>query len=217
MPTRSTPARRSRSIVSTTYPYDSSLSALMKIVLSVRSFMSSRRRGSSVARGSARSLRKRSLSLVSVMTSRCSSSAALAAPTFGRLTSIPRYIIGAVSMKMRSSTSTTSTSGMMLISASVPRTRPVASAPASALIAILERLRRPHQPALDQVRHLEPEVLHLGGPVPDLADEVVVADDGGNRGDQAEEGGDQGLGDPRRHHRQARRSLAADLVERAED
>src|SRR5262249_26890182 len=127
------------------------------------------------------------------------------------------YIMGAVSMKMRSSTSTTSTSGMMLISASEPRRRPVASAPASALIAILERLRRPDQPALDQVRQLEPEVLHLGGPVPDLAAEVVVADDGGNRGDQAEEGGDQRLGDPRRYHGQARRPLGADLVERAED
>src|SRR2546422_2967478 len=93
---------------------------------------------------------------------------------FGRLTSMPRYIIGAVSMKMSNSTSTTSTSGMTLISARVLRVRAAPSMPASALIAILERLRRPDQAALDQVRQLEREVLHFGRPVADPTHEGVV-------------------------------------------
>ena len=51
---------------------------------------------------------------------------------------MPRYIMGAVSMKMRRSTKTTSTSGMMLISASVEPVRPPPSAGSG-----LNILRRP--------------------------------------------------------------------------
>ena len=80
-------------------------------------------------------------------------------PLRGRFTSMPRYIMGAVSMKMRSSTRTTSTRGMTLISASVLRV-PAPFAPASALIAILEGLRAPYEPALDQVGQFEREIFH---------------------------------------------------------
>ena len=55
---------------------------------------------------------------MTVRTKRSSTAVGLAA-ALGRLTSMPRYIMGAVSMKISSNTSTTSTSGMMLISASV--------------------------------------------------------------------------------------------------
>src|SRR5262245_36757594 len=188
----------------------------MKSVLSGRSFISSRMRGSSVASGSARSFRYRSRSLVIVSTSR-SSSADCLPPDRGRFTSIPRYIMGAVSMKMSRSTRTTSTRGMTLISAREPRTRPPVSAPASVLIAILERLHRPEQAALDHVGQLEREVVHLGGPVTDLVHEVVVADDRRDGRRQAEEGGDERFRDAGRDDGQARRRLPADLVERLED
>src|SRR5262245_29055652 len=188
----------------------------MKSVLSGRSFISSRSRGSRVASGWTRSLMNSCRSLVMVRTSRSSTTVGFP-PDLGRLTSIPRYIMGAVSMKISRSTRTTSTSGMTLISAREPRTRPAASAPASVLIAILERLHRPEQAALDHVRQLEREVVHLGGPVPDLVHEVVVGDDRRDRRGQAEEGRDQSLGDPGRDHGQARGALATDLVERGED
>src|SRR5262249_62172413 len=109
-------------------------------------------------------------------------------PLRGRCTSMPRYIMGAVSMKMRSSTRTTSTRGMTLISASVLRV-PAPSAPASALIAILEGLRAPYEPTLDQVGQLEREIFHFRSPVTHPSHEVVVPDHGGNRGRQSGGGG----------------------------
>src|SRR6516162_1138298 len=151
-----------------------------------------------------------------VSTSRSSIAVGLLA-VFGRFTSMPRYIMGAVSMKISSSTKTTSTSGMTLISARALRVRPVPSPPASVLIAILERLRASHEPALSQVRQLEREVVHLRGPVADLADEVVVPDDRGNGREETGGGGHQGLRDAGRHHRQARGTLAADGLERGDD
>src|SRR5580765_5342203 len=137
-------------------------------------------------------------------------------PLRGRFTSMPRYIMGAVSMKMRSSTRTTSTRGMTLISASVLRV-PAPSPPASALSAILEGLRAPYEPALDQVGQLEREVVHLGCPVTHPPDEVVVADDGRNRRSQTRRGRDEGAGDAGRDDGEACRSLRADGLERAHD
>src|SRR5262245_54950118 len=150
-----------------------------------------------------------------VSTSRSSTAVGLP-PLRGRFTSMPRYIMGAVSMKMSSSTRTTSTRGMTLISASVLRV-PAASAPASALIAILEGLRAPYEPALDQVGQLEPEVVHLRGPVTYPPDEVVVANDRRDRRREPGRGGDQRARDPRGDDRQARRSLRADGLERVHD
>src|SRR5512147_2843331 len=110
----------------------------------------------------------------------------------GRLTSIPRDIIGAVSMKMSSRTSTTSTSGTMLISASEVPTR---SDPPddSVLNAIFRRPRELRQRAGEQVQEIEGEPLHLGGPVLHAIQEEVVADDGGDGGAEAGGGRDKGL------------------------
>src|SRR5262245_8878778 len=129
---------------------------------------------------------------------------------------MPRYIIGAVSMKMSRRTRTTSTRGMTLISASVLRV-PAPSPPASALIAILEGLCAPYEPTLDQVCQLEREVFHFGHPVSHPPDEVVVADDGRNRGSQSECGRHQRAGDSGRDDRQARRALRADRREGVHD
>src|SRR5262245_6327468 len=94
----------------------------------------------------------------------------------GRFTSMPRYIMGAVSMKIRSRTSTTSTSGMMLISASVGPIR---------RLSLLSRLNAIFGAAGDlggvpgqEVQELEREALHLRRPVLHAVDEIVVADDG---------------------------------------
>src|SRR5262245_27542039 len=116
---------------------------------------------------------------------------------------MPRYIMGAVSMKMSSRTRTTSTRGMTLISASALRV-PAPSVPASALIAILEGFRAPYETALDEVGQLEREVFHLGRAVSHPSDEVVVLDDRRNRGGQTRRGGDERPRDAGRDHGQAR-------------
>src|SRR5262245_53579024 len=131
---------------------------------------------------------------------------------FGRFTSMPRYIMGAVSMKMSSRTSTTSTRGMMLISAiDVPIRRE--PSPASALKAIFTGAGHLVGGAREEVEQVQRESLHLGGPVLHAVHEVVVADDGGNRRAQAERGRDQGLRDTRRHDGQRCGALLADAVE----
>src|SRR4029453_7451698 len=101
----------------------------------------------------------------------------------GRFTSMPRYIIGAVSMKISSRTSTTSTSGMMLISARlVPMRR---ASDDSVLNAIFRRASRlGNRPAQD-VQEIHREALHLDGPMLHAVDEVVVADDRRNGGAEA--------------------------------
>src|SRR5262245_52436103 len=132
----------------------------------------------------------------------------------GRLTSIPRYIMGAVSMKMRRSTSTTSTSGMMLISArDVPIRRP--SPGSSNLNAIFGGAQLGG--AAEDVQQIEGEAVHLGGPVLHAVDEVVVADDGRDGRPEAGGGGDEGLRDAGRDDGEARRPLLADPVEGRHD
>src|SRR2546428_5493387 len=101
-----------------------------------------------------------------------------------KFTSMPRYIIGAVSMKIRSRASTTSASGMMLISARlVPMRRAPPGGPA--LNAIFRRPRQLGRRTAQEVEHVEGESLHLGRPVLHPVDEVVVADDGGGGGAEA--------------------------------
>src|SRR5438105_7218649 len=113
-----------------------------------------------------------------------SSTAVGLAAARGRFTSMPRYIMGAVSMKMSSSTSTTSTSGMMLISARLdPMRREPSGEPV--LNAIFfhgpsELGRRTAQ----EVQHVQRESFHLSRPMLHAVDEIVVADDGRDRGTQ---------------------------------
>src|SRR5215475_5911619 len=145
-----------------------------------------------------------------------SSTAVGLAAARGRLTSMPRYIIGAVSMKISSSTSTTSTSGMMLISASDD---PIRRSPSDGptLNAIFGRPPQLRHRAAQHVEQVEGEAVHLRGPVTDAVDEVVVADDGGDGGGEAGGRRDQRLRDARRHYGQAGRALRADAVEGRHD
>src|SRR5262245_55584765 len=124
-----------------------------------------------------------------------SSTAVGFADALGRLTSIPRYIMGAVSMKMRRSTRTTSTNGMMLVSASVEWVRPPSAASG---LNILRGPRHPRRRTAQEVEEVQREAVHLRGPVSHAVDEEVVPH---HRGDGCTEpggGGDEGLGDARR-------------------
>src|SRR5262245_18277806 len=134
---------------------------------------------------------------------------------FGKFTSIPRYIIGAVSMKISSRTSTTSTSGMMLISA---RLVPIRRGPCdSSALNIVAGSARFRGGTAEEVQEVHRKAFHLDGPVLHAIDEVVVADDGGDRRAEAGCRGDQRLGDAGRHDREARRALGTDAVERCHD
>src|SRR5207302_573386 len=214
IPSRSMPARRTRSIVSTTAPYDSAESALRYSVLSFR-FANACRKVSSSPVGATRfSFRKSDWSLVTVNTMRSSTAVGFDA-AFGRFTSIPRYIMGAVNMKISSRTSTTSTSGMMLISA---RLVPIRRGPCgSSALNIVGGSARLGGGAAQQIEKVHREAFHLDGPVLHAIDEVVVADDRRDRGTEAGCRRDQGFGDTRRHHREARRALSSDPVERGHD
>src|SRR5262245_54664335 len=124
-----------------------------------------------------------------------SSTAVGFAEALGRLTSMPRYIIGAVSMKMSRRTSTTSTSGMMLISDRDELVRPPPSAGSG--LNILGRPRDPRGGPAQEVEEVQHEAIHLGGPVADPVDEEVVAHDGRDGRAESGGGGDERLGDAR--------------------
>src|SRR5690349_8361007 len=134
-----------------------------------------------------------------------SSTAVGLAAARGRFTSMPRYIIGAVSMKISRSTRTTSTSGMMLISASdVPMRRPPSSD--WTLNAIFLSPRELRDRAAEDVEEIEHEAVHLRRPVPHAVDEVVVAHDRRDGRRETGRGGDQRFRDARRHDGQAGRA-----------
>src|SRR6184192_259430 len=106
---------------------------------------------------------------------------------FGRLTSGPFRICGAITMKMISSTSTTSTSGVMLMAACI-------------LIGSPSRMRHLRLFHLPELRRFEQTVYELGrSPVHlnvgifYLAREVIECDDGGDRDEDTQSGRDQGL------------------------
>src|SRR5262245_41539478 len=145
-----------------------------------------------------------------------SSTAVGLAAALGRLTSMPRYIIGAVSMKINRRTSTTSTSGMMLISESDVLVRPPPSA-GSGLNILGGRTRHARGGATQDVEELEHEAIHLGAPVSHPVHEEVVAHDRGHRGAQTGRRGDEGLGDARSDDGQAGRALLADAVKGGDD
>src|SRR5208337_4583579 len=101
-----------------------------------------------------------------VTTRRCSV-ISLTVRVLGTATSMPDCSTGAVIMKMTSSTSTTSTSGVMLISASEERVRPVllvkATIPSSGLVDGRRRARRrrhTHLDLLDGVQQLARKVVN---------------------------------------------------------
>src|SRR3569832_2303662 len=119
----------------------------------------------------------------------------------GRSTFTPCVSSGAVIMKMMSSTSITSMYGTTLISA-MRRVSALRSSHTS-------RARLPLQ---HRGKFLQEVVIAIDDAV-ELGRVAVVRDHCGDGGEEAHRGGDEGLGDAGRHHRQAR---LIDVRERAE-
>src|SRR5260221_526692 len=112
---------------------------------------------------------------------------------------MPRWIIGAVTMKMMSSTSMTSTSGTTLISASVLATRrPRPSLPAELSRPWIFGMCLCEIPFRD-VQKLHREIVHLCRADLHPVRQVVVRDDRRNRGEESGGGRDERIGDTRGH------------------
>src|SRR5579859_7681674 len=108
---------------------------------------------------------------------------------------------GAVTMKMTSSTSMTSTSGVTLMSARlVPAdsSSPPSAWRANAMVFSAHAAWLEEVP-IDDVQEVAGEVLHLRGEHLNPVEEHVVEDDRRDRGEESDGGSDQGLGDPRGH------------------
>src|SRR5690606_6945483 len=136
----------------------------------------------------------------------------------GRSTSMPCCMSGAVTMKITSSTSITSTNGVTLISELSPPCPPRRTAAISAGRRARARLAADARAARAQVGlELRGEEVDRVAELAQLADVVVVEDRGGNRGEQAHRRRDQRLGDAGRHDGEARAARLADLVERGDD
>src|SRR6266571_982704 len=143
---------------------------------------------------------------------------------FGRLTSGPFRICGAITMKMISSTSTTSTSGVMLMVACI-----LLGSPSRIGRPFLFDLRR-----LDFIHFVEfkplelwyfEQAVHKLGRSPihldleslNLAREVVEGDDGRNCDEDTQGRRDQGLSDAARNHRHSAGPRGRDASESVND
>src|SRR5258706_15221796 len=137
---------------------------------------------------------------------------------FGSATSTPWWSMGAAIMKMMSSTSITSTSGVTLMSAITGSSSPFSPPRLKAISLPLKwnQVRSGEIP-LCQVEELEHEVLHPGAKPAQVLGEVVVGDEGRNGGGEAGGGVDQRLGDAGGHGHDRGRALQADVVERLHD
>src|SRR6185369_7636384 len=124
-------------------------------------------------------------------------------------------ISGAVTMKMINSTSITSMNGTMLISLMVRR-RPPCLETTTGMASVPGR-RLGAQVAVQNIGELLDEGLQLDGHPVDVPGEPVVRDHRGNRGEQADRGGDQRFGDAGRHGSQGHRLQAGQAGEGMHD
>src|SRR5258707_9914666 len=131
-----------------------------------------------------------------VTTSRCSV-ISLTVFVLGTLTSTPDWSTGAVSMKITSSTRTTSTSGVMLMSASADCVRPLLAVKATdgLLNCGSQRRRRGGGDVLEGVQNFAGEVVHVRAEFADSRSELIVGDDGRDSDGDSGGCGDEGLGD----------------------
>src|SRR5271157_5680865 len=151
-----------------------------------------------------------------MVTTGSSCAVSFTACTLGTSTSMPNSITWAVSMKMMSSTSTTSTNGVTLISdrlAPPPRRRepyppPPLTDKAMALLS---------QTALGQVQEFQGKVVHARADLPDSVAENVVENSRRDGGCQPRRRGNQRFRDARRHRAQAGRAHLSQFVKRADN
>src|SRR4051794_16416770 len=118
---------------------------------------------------------------------------------------------GAVTMKMMSRTSMTSTSGVTLMSVIALRPDPVSPPEKANLGRLLEDV------ALDDVEEIGGEVAHLVLEDPDPRVECVVRDQRRDRRKQSDRGGDEGLADGPRHGGEIGVSRLVDVAEGPHD
>src|SRR5579863_4495004 len=126
------------------------------------------------------------------------------ASVFGSCTGTPAVSSGAEIMKMIRSTSITSTSGVTLISDSARRLRP-RRRPRRWLEESSDRAIGSHplgQAPRDRRGQFVGEAFEAAGEPAGVGGELVVGDIGGDRGRQPDGGGEQGLGDRGRDHRE---------------
>src|SRR6202453_2166700 len=136
---------------------------------------------------------------------------------FGTETSMPDCSTGAVTMKIMSSTRTTSTSGVMLISASEVRVWPELAVKATCglpLHRVLVGLRADLFQAVEQFAR---EVVHARAKLAQRSGELVVGDYGRNGHQQTGGSGDQGFGNSRRYRAQSGCALRAQSMEGIHD
>src|SRR5512137_1231566 len=148
---------------------------------------------------------------VTERTSFCSSALTAWAFACGRFTSTPCWMRGAVTMKMMSRTSITSTSGVTLISERVWRPELDVERAKALVRGSAEEV------SLHDVEEVVREVRHLAVQHPDLGDEVVVGDHRGDGGEEAEGRGDERLGDGLRHRGEVGVAHLVDVVEGPHD
>src|SRR5216684_1563798 len=142
---------------------------------------------------------------------------------FGRLTSGPFRICGAITMKMISRTSTTSTRGVMLMTACIRGGSP--SRIGRAFLFDLRRLDFIHFDVKPlELWYFEQAVHELGrSPIHfdmeslNLAREVVKGDDGRNCHEDTHRRRDQGLSDAARNHRHSAGPCGRDAPESVDD
>src|ERR1700733_6596813 len=131
---------------------------------------------------------------------------------FGTETSMPDWSTGAVTMKMISKTRTTSTSGVMLISASEVRVWPVLAVKATRGLPLHRFLFRAD--FFQAVEQFAGEVVHAGAKLAQRCGELVVGDYGRDGDQQTSGGGDQGFRNSRRYCAQGGRAFRAQTVKR---
>src|SRR5215475_5306858 len=131
---------------------------------------------------------------------------------FGTLTSGPLRICGAITMKMISSTSTTSTSGVMLMAAFILLGSP------SRMRHLRLFIRHPELRHFEQpVHELGRSPVHLNVEILDLAREVVECDDRRDSNEDAQGRRDEGLSNTARDHAHSAGPCGRDASESVDD
>src|ERR1035437_2383235 len=134
--------------------------------------------------------------------------------TLGTSTSMPNSITWAVSMKMMSSTSTTSTKGVTLISERLapPRLRDPNPPPLKEIaMALLS------EGALGQVQELQRKVVHARADFADGVAEEVIENGRWDGGKKSHRSGNQRFGDAGRDRPQAGTALLSQILKRADN
>src|SRR5262249_54050949 len=127
----------------------------------------------------------------------------------GRFTGTSRWSCGATTMKMMSSTRTTSTSGVTFMSGLTPlrvRSRHPTTLPSWPLGLQLALVQLPLGPALDAVEHLADGAVQRRLVARDPGRQVVEAEHRGDGDGETERGLDERLGNARRHGRETARA-----------